>query len=248
MRLVDHTTDLNTEEAAIQPVVRAPELEWTDNLTPVSTVFADPYYAREDGRAEARDVFVRGNGLPERWADKSSFSIGELGFGTGLNFLETWRLWTEVAPRNARLNFISFELWPLEAEQIATAISPWPDLAEPRASLLANWHISLGAQRVLDTNGVTLTVVVGDARTELARWNGVVDAWYLDGFSPASNPELWEAGLMRDVFERTAPGGTFSTYTSAGWVRRNLVAAGFEVAKVPGHGRKRERLQGRRSE
>lgn len=223
-----------------------PPLEWTQNDTPVSAAFADPYFSREDGRAEARDVFIRGNGLPDRWLGRSTFTIAELGFGTGLNFLETWKVWSMGGLTGCRLDFVSFERWPLASCQIARAIRCWPDLLPLCDALLRNWHLSPGPNRIIDDGDVSLTVIVGDARTELLHWVGRADAWYLDGFSPASNPELWEASLMREVFNHSAPGGTFSTYTAAGWVRRNLMDAGFEVRKVAGHGRKRERLQGRR--
>lgn len=87
-------------------------------------------------------------------------------------------------------------------------------------------------------------MIIGDARHTLPAWDGVADAWFLDGFAPARNPELWEAPLLAQVAAHTAPGGTFATYTAAGAVRRALDAAGFDVARVPGYGRKRHMSRG----
>ncbi len=224
----------------------SPDLTWTTTQTPVATQFDDPYYSREDGRAESHAVFLHGNGLPQRWQHLTgTFQIAELGFGTGLNFLQTWHVWSQTAGPDAHLAYTSFERWPLAATDIARAISPWPELAGEMHQFLDAWPRARSGQAVTVAN-VTLTVVIGDARETLSAFQGPVDAWYLDGFSPAANPELWQADLLATAYAITAPGGTFSTYTSAGWVRRNLAAAGFEVEKVQGFGRKRERLQGRR--
>ncbi|MEM7777180.1 MAG: tRNA (5-methylaminomethyl-2-thiouridine)(34)-methyltransferase MnmD [Pseudomonadota bacterium] len=233
--------DISQRQGVLKPVA----LTWSDNDMPIATAFDDPYYAREDGRAESHTVFVAGNGLPERWRDRPRFTIAELGFGTGLNFFETWHCWVNSAAAGGQLHYISFELWPLEAEQIARAIARWPDLIPLCMQLTTHWQPRTGVNTVTFSN-VELTVIVGDARPTVPAWDGKADAWYLDGFSPAANPELWDADLMREVCNHTVPGGTFSTYTAAGWVRRNLIAAGFHVDKVPGYGRKRERLQGRR--
>lgn len=232
--------------AADQEEATAPDLEWSDNETPIATRFNDPYYAREDGRAEAAEVFIAGNGFPRRWreGDCARSTIAELGFGTGLNFLETWRQWLDAGlPDAAQLEFVSFERWPMGADDIVRAIQPWPDLA-PFADRLATAWAPAAGRNIYRFANVQLTVFIGDARALIADWDGAAHAWYLDGFSPAANPELWEADLLNAVFAHTRPGGTFSTYTAAGWVRRNLTAAGFTVEKVPGYGRKRERMRG----
>ena len=214
---------------------------------PYSPRFGDHYYSRSDGRAESRHVFLNGNDLPARFAGCSSFSIGELGFGTGLNCLETVRLWRAVAPADATLLLTSFEQYPLERKEMARALSAWPDLSDTAAGLLQQWPENPTLQTEIDIvfdTAITLRILIGDAGERIADLAEPVAAWFLDGFSPSRNPELWSAGLMQAVAARTAADGTCATYSAAGWVRRNLQAAGFEVKKVPGHAGKREMTRG----
>jgi tRNA U34 5-methylaminomethyl-2-thiouridine-forming methyltransferase MnmC len=223
------------------------ELDWTTEGVPVSRLFDDPFYSRNDGRAETDYVFLDGNGLPDRWRDRETFSIGELGFGTGLNFLETWRLWCESRAEGQSLSFTSFEKFPLQGEEIARALSVWPELSEFCDRLVEIWRSegTFGQAWQIDAQ-TQLQIVAGDALAGVTNWAEAAEAWYLDGFSPAKNQGMWSEDLMQAVFEHTRPGGTFATYTSAGWVRRNLQAAGFEIAKRPGHAGKREMMLGRR--
>ena len=225
------------------------QVDWRDNDVPVSARFEDAYYGYADGRKETAHVFIGGNRLPERWRAGENPMIAELGFGTGLNFIETYRQWREIGMASgigpAPLRYVSFELAPIGGADMARALAVWPDVAEAAAPLMASWPPQPGADIFRCAFAqAELTVLIGDARTRIADWQGEADAWYLDGFSPARNPELWQADLLADVFARTAPGGTFSTYTAAGWVRRNLLAAGFQVRKVQGFAGKRERLEG----
>jgi tRNA U34 5-methylaminomethyl-2-thiouridine-forming methyltransferase MnmC len=232
------------------------KIVWEAGDTPLSIQFDDPYFAREDGRAETRHVFINANGLPERWQDEAQFTIAELGFGTGLNFFETLSLWQQQGlgsgPATGRhLKFVSFERFPMASADIERSLRAWPDLMPFVAALLEHWPPEDGeAVHTVEffeaDSSVTLELHLGDANRALPAWSGAADAWYLDGFSPAKNPELWGAGLMRAVYEHTRPNGTFATYTAAGFVRRNLIGAGFDVAKIPGYGRKRESLAGRR--
>ncbi len=214
----------------------------------MSELFDDPFYSRNDGRAEAVHVFLEGNGLPERWADHDCFSIAELGFGTGLNFLETWRQWIVTRRTGQRLVFTSFEAYPLAYRDIERALGVWDDGLGPLADeMLRCWKGSQqGRRRWRMDEQTELVVVDGEAERGVAGWDGFADAWYLDGFSPAKNPGMWSAPLMREVFEHTAVGGGFATYTAAGWVRRNLVSAGFEVSKRPGFAGKREMAVGKK--
>ncbi len=223
-------------------------LDWLQGDVPMSTLFDDPFFSRRDGRAEVEHVFLAGNGLPERWRAAENFAIGELGFGTGLNFVETWRTWLLVERRpGQRLSFTSFEAYPLPPQAMRRAVSPWPELAPLADALVEAWaHTDAQPVRRMELDGgVDLTVVIGDAMASLERWEGAADAWYLDGFSPAKNAAMWSDALMREVARHTRPGGSFATYSAAGWVRRNLAAAGFDVVKKPGHGGKREMACGR---
>lgn len=213
-----------------------PDLDWRDEVIPVSRQFDDPYFSLAGGLEETRHVFLAGNGLPGRFRD--GFRIAELGFGTGLNLLAVL-----LAHRGAgHLHYTTFEAFPMPAADIARALAAFPEVAEISGLLLAQW--ASGA-RVLQFPNVTARVIVGDARETLPRWEGQADAWFLDGFSPAKNPELWSAELMAEVARHTAPGGTFATYTAAGHVRRALADAGFAVNRAPGFGRKRHMSVGR---
>lgn len=225
----------------------APQLTWDEAGAPHSLRFDDRYFSAHDGAEEAAQVFMQGNRLPARWHDADLFHIAELGFGTGLNFFVTLAAWYTYAPPTASLHYTAFELAPLPAADMRRALARWPELADLAAPWLDAWP-SVLAEGSLLMEGVELELVVGDARATLPAWPGFADAWYLDGFSPAKNPELWEAGLLAEVYLHTMPGGTFSTYTAAGFVRRNLLYAGFQVARVPGFAGKKERLQGRKRE
>lgn len=216
-------------------------LEWKDGAIPVSRRFDDPYFSLADGLAETRHVFLAGNDLPTRLCD--GFHIAELGFGTGLNMLATRLMWAATNPSGTVL-FTSFEAFPLSAEDIARALDAFPEARAVADDFLAQWA---KGQRNIQLPGLVLTVIEGDARQTLGQWQGKADAWFLDGFSPAKNPELWSPDLMAEVYAHTQPGGTFATYTAAGHVRRSLAEAGFEVTRLPGHGRKRHMTAGRRA-
>lgn len=210
---------------------------WTEAGTPVSTVFDDPYFTIGAGPDETRHVFLGGNDLPARYAP--GFAIAELGFGTGLNLLVAAGAWAGPG----QLHFTSFEAFPLSPEDMARALAP---LALPGADeLLAAWAMATGPVRVLDLPRARVEVHIGDARQTLPAWDGAADAWFLDGFAPAKNPELWGEGLMAQVARHTRPGGTFATYTAAGHVRRALAEAGFTVQRHPGFGRKKHMTTGR---
>jgi len=213
-------------------------VDWTAGGTPVSSLFDDPYFSLENGLAETRHVFLTGNGLPGRFRD--GFRIAELGFGTGLNLLATCLAWAASGPPG-RLHFTSFEAFPMPAPDMARALACFPELAGPASDLIAAWR--QGA-RLFALGAVDVEIIAGDARERLTAWPHRADAWFLDGFSPAKNPELWGDALMSQVAAHTAPGGTFATYTAAGFVRRGLQSAGFRVERIPGYGRKRHMSRG----
>ena len=204
-------------------------LEWRDGVIPVSRRFDDPYFSLNDGLAETRHVFLAGNDLPARL--RPGFQIAELGFGTGLNLLAL-----HLANPDLPLSFTSFEAFPLDAEEIARALDHFPEALAVADPFLQAWR--RGETR-FEIGSIAAEIVIGDARQTLPSWHGRADAWFLDGFSPAKNPELWGVDLLTAVAQHTAPAGTFATYTAAGHVRRALTEAGFHVKRCAGHGRKR---------
>lgn len=210
-------------------------VDWRNGTVPVARAFDDPYFSLQDGLAEARHVFLGGNDLPARL--RPGFQIAELGFGTGLNLLATLQA---AADRPGPMRYTAFEAFPMAPEDMARALGAFPDL--PTETLLAPWRA--GRTRFA-IGALEVTVLIGDARATLPAWQGRADAWYLDGFAPAKNPELWEPALMAEVARHTARGGSFATYSAAGAVRRALAAAGFTVARAAGFGRKRHMTRGR---
>ncbi|WP_039966150.1 tRNA (5-methylaminomethyl-2-thiouridine)(34)-methyltransferase MnmD [Roseobacter sp. MED193] len=217
------------------------QLSWREERIPVSDQFDDPYFSIQDGLAETEHVFLAGNDLPARFAP--GFHIAELGFGTGLNMLATWRAWEDSGQRTA-LRFTSFEAFPMAPADMAKALAAFPDIAPWADRFLAQWQ-GIGT---CDLGTLKLQVVAGDARVSLPDWTGAADAWFLDGFSPAKNPELWQPDLLQAVANHTKPGGSASTYTAAGFVRRGLEAAGFAVKRTSGFGRKRHMTTAVRAE
>ena len=209
-------------------------IEWRANV-PFSIQFDDPYYSADNGLAEAQHVFLSGNGLPKRFSPE--FQIAELGFGTGLNLLVALAAWRKSGVKGI-LHFTSFEAFPLTPEQMIKSHEAFPELKKLAIELASHWG-----------NTVTLPdlkfdLILGDARDTLPAWPQKADAWFLDGFSPSKNPELWEPTLMTDVAHHTKAGGSCATYTAAGFVRRGLQKAGFAITRTPGFGRKRHMTQG----
>lgn len=215
------------------------ELAWREGDIPVSTRFDDPYFSLDNGLAETAYVFLDGNGLPDRFTD--GFRIAELGFGTGLNLLAALRLWRNSGQAGT-LHFTTFEAFPMTAPDMIRAQAAFPEIAGIAAELAPHWPATR-----LSLPGLEFRMIQGDARDTLPHWDERADAWFLDGFSPAKNPELWEPALMRQVAAHTAPGGSAATYTAAGFVRRGLQDAGFEVARRPGFGRKRHMTVARKA-
>ena len=213
-------------------------LDWRDGNVPVSRRFDDPYFSIAGGLAETRHVFLLGNGLPDRF--RPGFHIAELGFGTGLNMLAALIAWRQAGIAGP-LRYTSFEAFPLPAPDISRALQAFPEAAAVAGPFLDQW--AQGALRI-SCAGLEAEIIVGDARETLPRWPGTADAWFLDGFSPARNPELWSDALLAQVAAHTIAGGSFATYTAAGSVRRALAAAGFAVNRVAGFGQKRHMTKG----
>ncbi|MEM9733629.1 MAG: tRNA (5-methylaminomethyl-2-thiouridine)(34)-methyltransferase MnmD [Pseudomonadota bacterium] len=210
--------------------------------------FEDHYFSRHDGRAETEHVFMGGNNLPHRWSamEGAEFTIGELGFGTGLNFLVPWDKWRKHGPKTGHLNFVSLEGFPISAEQARQALSVWPDLQPLVDHLVQGWPFVEGQScitRHWPKERISLTIHHGMAVDVIEEFP-IVEAWFLDGFAPARNGSMWTGELMAKVFKHTRPGGTFASYTAAGQVRRDLSAAGFTVERQPGFGHKRHMIAG----
>jgi tRNA 5-methylaminomethyl-2-thiouridine biosynthesis bifunctional protein len=245
------------KQNAIQPA----NLEFNSEGTPVSRDFDDVYFSNDNGLEETRFVFLGGNRLPERFHthDRAHLVVAESGFGTGLNFLTLWQAFTAFRDSHPeamlqRLHFISFEKFPLRLDDLKLAHQHWPELAEFATQLQAQWPLPFsGCHRLLlDDGRVTLDLWFGDIN-ELVdtlddSLNQQVDAWFLDGFAPSKNPDMWTPTLFNAMAKLARPGGTLATFTSAGFVRRGLIEAGFCMQKSKGFGRKREMLTGYRDD
>ncbi|KPX49627.1 Bifunctional tRNA U34 oxidoreductase [Pseudomonas syringae pv. helianthi] len=230
-------------------MTRHARIDWDEQGNPRSRDFSDVYFSTESGLDETRHVFLVQNDLRRRFTELSEggrLIIGETGFGTGLNFLCAWQLFDECAPAGARLHFVSVEKYPLSRDDLQRALALWPELstfAEP----LLDQYVALheGFQRLLFADGrVTLTLLIGDALHMLPQLDGQIDAWFLDGFAPAKNPEMWTPELFAELARLSTSTTTIGTFTSTGWVRRSLNAAGFKMKRVPGIGHKWEVLRG----
>lgn len=222
-------------------------LDWTEDGQPRSRLFGDVYFSAEDGLAETRAVFLQGCGLPEAWRGRGRFVVGELGFGTGLNIAALLDLWMRTRAPGAQLHVFSVEAHPIRREEAERALSRWPEIAHAAELILRCWPgQARGVHRIeIAEAGAILDLAIMDVEPALAGWSGKADAWFLDGFSPALNPQMWRDEVLALVGARSAPGARAATFTVAGHVRRGLAAAGFEVVKQPGFGRKRERLEAR---
>ena len=233
----------------MNPVQPNAQLDWDDQGRPRSRVFDDVYFSDKSGLDETRYVFLEQNRLQERFAALpvgGRLVIGETGFGTGLNFLCAWQLFEQHAVPGARLHFVSVEKYPLRHADLQRALALWPALKPLADQLLAQYvAIHQGFQRLILANGrVTLTLLIGDALEQLPQLDAQIDAWFLDGFAPAKNPDMWTAELFAELARLAAPGSTISTFTSTGWVRRLLNSAGFKMKRTPGIGHKWEILRG----
>ncbi len=235
-------------------MIKNAEIHFNETGTPVAGAFDDVYFSNDDGLAESDYVFYQQNRIPERLPahPRPSFVIAETGFGTGLNFLNAWRRFDEVrlAGSDKRLHFISFEKFPLRRDDLKSALANWPTLTSYAEQLIARYPMALKGCHRLEFEGgrVVLDLWFGDVHDSIATMSyppgGIVDAWFLDGFAPSKNPDMWQQSLFQAMATLARPDATFATFTAAGFVRRALQDAGFEVEKVRGFGRKREMIRG----
>lgn len=217
---------------------------WIDGA-PTSDIYDDVYFSEENGLAETNHVFLEGNNLRDCWRKNLDFHIIETGFGTGLNFFASWKLWRELGC-DATLNYTSVEKHPLNISDIKKAISMWPELDSYLQEFAGQYPNNLEDVSTFnfDNNKVQLCILWDDVNNALSSITTPANAWFLDGFSPAKNPDMWSDNLYKHMRRLTALGGTFATFTAAGNVRRGLQNNGFNVNKVPGFGRKRHILVG----
>lgn len=231
------------------PAIEPAELVWHDGV-PESKRFGDVYFSRDNGLEETRHVFLQHNQLPKRFSQiprGGSFAIAESGFGTGLNFLAAWQAWRHHAPTHAAtLHFVSVERFPLTREDLTRALALWPELKVLADELLLHYPpLVRGVHRlVLDGGRVRLTLFFGDINDAWEALDFKADAWFLDGFAPARNPDMWLENTIRLVRAHSKPGTTLATFTSVGRIRRAFLEAGFHMEKTSGYGRKREMLKG----
>lgn len=235
---------------ALPPAMEPADLVWRDGV-PESARFGDVYFSRDNGLEETRYVFIGRNLLRERFAelaDNRHFVVAETGFGTGLNFLAAWAEWLDCRPKDdsAILHFVSVERFPLTRSDLEKALSFWPELASQAAELIAHYPpLIQGTHRLVLAGGrIRLTLYFGDVLDAWRALSFQADAWFLDGFAPSLNPEMWLENAIGQIRNHSKPGTTLATFTSVGRVRRALIDAGFSMQKVPGFGRKREMLTG----
>ncbi|WP_408900801.1 bifunctional tRNA (5-methylaminomethyl-2-thiouridine)(34)-methyltransferase MnmD/FAD-dependent 5-carboxymethylaminomethyl-2-thiouridine(34) oxidoreductase MnmC [Photobacterium piscicola] len=232
-------------------------LDWNDVGSPLSTDFDDIYFSNDDGLEETRYVFIKQNGLPERWHDfdRRRFVVAETGFGTGLNFFALWQTFKAFREQHPdatvkELHFISFEKAPITKQDLLKAHQVWPELAEFTQKLDQHYPPAVAdCHRIVLENGmITLDLWFGDIKDCMPQvWvgnDGLVDAWFLDGFAPKKNPEMWSQNLFNNMANMARPGCTVATFTAAGFVRRGLSEAGFDIQKAKGFGVKRHMTVG----
>lgn len=236
------------------------QLQWDEDGQPVSSAFGDVYFSRANGLEETRHVFLQHNQLNERWQKLNAgehFTIAETGFGSGLNFLAAWQLWLTAAPTSAQLHFVSVEKFPLTKMDLQRALALWPELSEFTAQLIDAYPVFVGTgfHRLSFMDGrIKLTLIIDDAAAGFAQLLATphpafathcakVDAWFLDGFAPSKNPQMWSDELFTALRQLSHTGTTAATFSAAAIVKQGLKFAGFTIQKVPGFGRKREMVK-----
>ncbi|WAB99390.1 bifunctional tRNA (5-methylaminomethyl-2-thiouridine)(34)-methyltransferase MnmD/FAD-dependent 5-carboxymethylaminomethyl-2-thiouridine(34) oxidoreductase MnmC [Pseudomonas putida] len=225
------------------------QIDWDDQGRPHSRQYGDVYFAINEGIAETQHVFLEQTRLRQRFADLAPHGclvIGETGFGTGMNFFCAWQLFAETAHADARLHFISVEKYPLGHADMARAMRLWPELAGFTEPFLQQYvAVHQGFQQfTFDQGRITLTLLIGDVLEQLPQLDARIDVWFLDGFAPAKNPDMWTPELFRQLARLSHAGTALGTFTTTGWVRRSLIEAGFTMKKVPGIGKKWEVMSG----
>ena len=226
-------------------IIKKAEINWQDNI-PVNDMFHDPYFSLENGEAESEYVFLKHNNLPNAFLKRSTFTIAETGFGTGLNFFVTAKLWQKYHQPDAHLYYFSVEKHPISHVDLYKIYKTWPQYQLISQTLLEQYPGAVpGFHHIQfkDLN-ITLILMIGDVADVLRKMLTKADAWYLDGFAPSKNADMWSTEVFELVSALSHQGTSFATFTAAGFVRRNLQVAGFNVKKSAGFGKKREMLYG----
>ncbi len=221
-------------------------LEWREGV-PRHRLYDDHYFSDHNGLAETRYIYLQCNGLPQRWQGVDQFTVGEIGFGTGLNFLATVDLWLRQGPPNAVLHYFSVDKYRVAPTDVRTTLLPWPELGDVMEHWLARFPEPVNGfhRRELWQGRVILTLAYGEAADCLSALRGSIDAWYLDGFAPERNADAWHDTVLAQVARLSREHTTLASFTVAGKIRRCLASHGFALTKVPGFGNKREMLTGR---
>jgi len=226
------------------PRIEEASIDWSDTTNPTSKIFGDVYYSRYSGKAESEHVFINGNRLKERFsalAPGSRFTIAETGFGCGLNFLVTWHTWRLFAPKEASLHFVSVEKYPLSSSDLETSHRNWPEFQALTDQIKLQYPPPIeGIHRCqFQEDRVFLTLCFANANDWLQHCSFKSDAWFLDGFNPQQNPQMWNKDLFKLIASHSAESTTLATYTSAGFIRRGLQEHGFNIARAEGFAAKR---------
>jgi len=227
--------------------LKNPNLSWQESGHPYSVDFDDVYFSASDPVGESTHVFIEGNQLRQRFKsfEEKIFTVGEIGFGSGLNFLLTWKLWLEFAKRNSRLHYLAFENQPLSHKQLLQISKLWPELSNEYESLAKQFPAECrGCHRLFFGDSVILDLHFGDATQRMADLDhrARINAWYVDGFKPRNNQDLWHKPLLNELARLSNKGTTLASYSVAGQFRRDLESSGFHCNKLIGFGSKRHML------
>lgn len=226
------------------------EIDWRDGNVPFSSFHNDFYYNQVDGLAESRHIFLAGNNLPDAWRGRERFVIGETGFGTGLNFLAAWDCWRKTPDRPTRLDFLSVEKYPLGKADLIRALGRWDEISDLAQAFIAAWPDTAllpGVHRFCVADGaISLTLMIGDAKACLGDCAAKVDCWFLDGFSPAGNSDMWQEDVFKSLARLGKPGETtLATFSAARIVRDGLAGTGFDWERRRGYAYKRDMIVAR---
>lgn len=230
------------------------ELDWelVDGIeVPISKQFGDVYFSKDNGLLETRHVFLNGNDLSERLSqlkDFEYFCVGETGFGTGLNILTLWQLWQQIRPNNhSHLHAISVEKFPLSKADLIRALNVWPELKPLADKLIQQYPLPIaGCHRLsFPEERFSIDLWLGDAQDifpSIPKTQSV-NAWFLDGFAPSCNPDMWQENVLNHIIRLSDYGTSFASFSVAGVLKRGLKQHGVQINRPRGFGHKREMLK-----